>query len=73
MDDPLDDRLHAAQARVLAQRRALRDVMRRSHERSAAASERSDRATTTLLRAQGAGQVDPPVPSRPPEWLDDGQ
>lgn len=71
-DDGLQQRLTASRARVEDGRRRLRDVLRRSHERSAAASVASDRATTRLLRARGE-DLDPPVPAHPPDWLGDAR
>ncbi len=70
-DDALQERLDLARAHVAAQRERLRAARRRLRELEAAASARSDLATARVLRAQGHLSASPPVPTHPPDWLDD--
>lgn len=70
-DETLQERLDLARAHVADQRERLRSARRRLRELEAAASARSDRATTRVLRARGHASAEPPVPSHPPDWLDD--
>jgi hypothetical protein len=70
-DDALQQRLDLARQHVAEQRERLRAARRRLREIEAAASARSDRATTNILRAQGHPSPLPPVPTHPPDWLDD--
>jgi hypothetical protein len=70
-DDALQHRLDQARTDVAAQRERLRAARRRLRELEAAASARSDRATERLLRAQGHASPLPPIPSHPPDWLDE--
>ncbi len=70
-DDALQQRLDRARADVAAQRERLRSARRRLRELEAAASARSDRVTANLLRARGDTAPQPPVPSHPPDWLDE--
>ncbi len=70
-EDALQRRLDLARTHVAEQRERLRAARRRLRELEAAASARSDRATSKLLRARGHPSPLPPVPSHPPDWLDD--
>ena len=70
-DDALQQRLDRARRHVAEQRERLRAARRRLRERQAAASARSDDATTKVLRAQGHPSPLPPVPTHPPDWLAD--
>jgi hypothetical protein len=70
-DEQLQQRLDAARRHVLEQRRRLRDASRRLRETEAAASARSDSASARLLRARGHPSPEPPIPSHPPDWLND--
>lgn len=70
-DDALQRRLDLARQHVAEQRERLRAARRRLRELEAAASARSDRAAAEVLRAQGHPSPHPPVPSHPPDWLDD--
>lgn len=70
-DDALRQRLDLARQHVAEQRERLRAARRRLRELEAAASARSDSATTRVLRAQGHPSPLPPVPAHPPDWLDD--
>lgn len=70
-DGTLPTRIERTRRRVAEQASALRDLRRRSREREARASARSDRAIAGVLRARGEA-ADPPVPAYPPPWLDDG-
>ena len=69
-DEQLQQRLDQARQHVAEQRERLRSARRRLREVEAAASARSDRATTGVLRAQGHPSPEPPVPTHPPSWLD---
>jgi hypothetical protein len=71
VEDDLQQRLDQARTHVAEQRERLRAARRRLREREAAASARSDRATARVLRAQGHPSALPPVPTHPPDWLDD--
>ena len=68
-DDQLQQRLDAARQHVAEQRERLRAARRRLRELEAAASARSDRATTGVLRARGLASAAPPFPSHLPDWL----
>ncbi len=68
-DDALQQRLDLARRQVVEQRERLRAARRRLREIEAAASARSDKATSTLLRARGHPSPLPPVPPHPPDWL----
>ncbi len=68
-DEHLQQRLDRARQHVAEQRERLRSARRRLREVEAAASARSDRATSGLLRAQGHPSPEPPVPPHPPAWL----
>lgn len=70
-DDPLQERLDLARRHVAEQRERLRDARRRLRELEAAASARSDRVTARMLRAQGHPSPSPPIPTHPPDWLDE--
>ena len=70
-DDPLQERLDLAREHVAEQRARLRDARRRLRELEAAASARSDRVTARMLRAQGHPSPAPPIPTHPPDWLDE--
>lgn len=68
-DDALQQRLDRVRQRVTDQRQRVRAAHRRCRELEAAASARSDCATTSVLLARGHPAPAPPVPSHPPDWL----
>jgi hypothetical protein len=70
-DEVLQQRLDLARQHVAEQRERLRAARRRLRETGAAASARSDSATARVLRARGHASKLPPVPTHPPDWLDD--
>ncbi len=67
----MQERLDLARKQVAEQRERLRSARRRLRELHAAASAQSDRATARLLQVRGHPSPLPPIPTHPPDWLND--